>query len=117
MANVFKLDNIIAEVEKENPPVEIDLGTETVVLRNVMRLLETERAELKGLLKDLTPAEEGEEKDDLVVRIGRIFKVVAADGKGQLLIDTLGDDLGLVLKVFHLWEGAEDVGEASNSPE
>jgi len=122
MSNVFTLDALREEVEREFAPVEIVVsdGT-TVTLRNLLRLSKTERdvvvAKLKVLEtidKDAESAEDSNEIDLLADTAAEILALVA--DHGDKLIKELDGDVSVILKVLNVWMGSTQPGEAQPSP-
>lgn len=121
MGNVFTLDALREEVEKEFAPVEIVVsdGT-TVTLRNLLRLPKKERDEVLEKLKVLeTLDKSGESEDanelDLLATTAVEIIILVAD-HGQKLAAELGDDLSIILKVLNVWMESSQPGEAQPSP-
>lgn len=130
MSNVFTLDSMREEVEREFAPVTIDLGKGSVVLRHVLRIPKLRRDEVFGLITELEtignsvdeesdePQQESFEDTDKMGDIAlRLIGLVADDDKlGEVLVSQLEDDLALTLKVFEAWMSATQPGEADSSP-
>lgn len=121
MGNVFTLDSLREEVEKEFAPVKIVLsdGTE-VTLRNLLRLPKGDRAKVVAKLKVLESVDKsGESEDsnelDLLATTAVEILVLVAD-HGKKLADELGDDLSIILKVLGVWMDTSQPGEAQPSP-
>lgn len=120
MGNVFTLDSLREEVEKEFAPVRIVLsdGSE-VTLRNLLRLPKKEREVALGKLRVLEAAEE--ENDDELDQVGRLaaaaIEVLAAVAdNGDKLVKDLDGDAGVILKVLSVWMESSQPGEAQPSP-
>ena len=119
MGNVFTLDSLREEVEKEFAPVEITVsdGT-TVVLRNLLRLPKKQREAALAKLKELEAAEESEDDTDkfgTLADIAAEILALVADDARQLVKDIEGD-VGLTMKVLSVWMGSSQPGEAQPSP-
>lgn len=119
MGNVFTLDALREEVEKEFAPVEIVVSDgSTVTLRNLLRLPRGERGKVLEKLKVLEAHEDSEEGTDEFARMADVAKevlgLVADDGR-KLLKD-LGEDIAVILKVLNVWMGSSQPGEAQPSP-
>lgn len=125
MSNVFTLDSLREEVEKEFAPVKIDIGNGTeVVLQNVLRLGKTDREKVAGLLGSLEAlekagheADEDSAEDAIEEMIAVVHKVIALVAKdhGDKLVAQLGDDVPLTMKVVNRWMEATQPGEAQPS--
>ena len=120
MSNVFTLDSLREEVEKEFAPVKIGLsdGTEAT-LRSLVRLNKKTREEVLSTLKALQSVSDSEETtiedvDTMVDAATKILESVATNGKK--LVKELDGDLSLTMRVLEAWLEASQPGEASNSP-
>lgn len=122
MSNLFTLDSLREEVEKEFAPVEIGLSDGTkVVLRSLIRCDEKTRkavtAELEGF-NELTGDDENEDPEKvekLVTTASNVLRLVAGSD-GRKLIKELDGDIHLILKVLQTWMEATQPGEATSSP-
>lgn len=123
MGNIFTLESLREEIEREFAPYQIDLGDDRVVtLRNVLRLPKKDRDVVYGLLDQLSAKDEdGNEESGLSsteksAEIAlKILPLVAENEKGgRQLVDALGDDIALTLRVFSSWMGGSQVGEAES---
>lgn len=125
MSNVFTLDSMREEIEKEFAPCQIDLADGKVVtLRNLLRVPKKNREEVYTLLDELTEAQktsEGEEEANASLlstersaQIAlKIFPLVADSEKlGRQLVDSIEEDLALTLRVFSAWMEGTQAGEA-----
>lgn len=117
MANVFTLDALREEVEKEYAPIVLVLpdGKE-VQLRNLVRLPKKERAVALEYLKQINELESNsaEGVDTLVDVSVKLLALVSDDGRA--LAKELGDDLSLVTKLLNVWMDGSQPGEAKSSP-
>lgn len=123
MSNVFTLDSMREEIEKEFAPCQVDLGDGKVVtLRNLLRLGKTVREQVYALLDDLNADKEDESASSGLVETEKageialkIFPLVADSEKlGRQLVDAIEDDLALTLRVFSNWMNGAQVGEADS---
>ena len=119
MGNVFTLDSLREEVEREFAPVKIVVGDgEEITLRNLLRLPKRQREKVTERLKDMESVEGADEDTDEIGRLSGIaldvLSVVADNG--DALIDALDGDAGLILKVLNKWMGSSQPGEAQPSP-
>lgn len=124
MSNVFNLDSLREELDREFAPLTLTFGKEQVVLRNLMRISDTERKVVLKALEEveaLQPAEGEEESQSLeeVEALGKavhtVLLNVTGDGKGQKLVDYIGGDLMMSMKIMEQWTEATQPGEAENS--
>ena len=113
MTNVFTLDSLRAEADKEFSPFKLPLSDGTsVTLRNFLRLNEKTRdavlAAVEGLNSD----------GDIKEKISSATKIVelVSDANGKKLIKEIDGDLALLLQVIKVWMGETQLGEADNSP-
>lgn len=117
MSNVFTLDSLRDELDKKFAPVVIDLGKAQVTLRNLLRLNSADREAVQDALKALAPDEEDDDRSSgMLDKMSRLFVLVADEGKGQVLVDAIGDDLALASHILNMWTEATSPGEASDSP-
>jgi len=117
MSNVYSLADLKSELEKEFAPLELQVGKSTIVVRNVMRLNKAERAQVLAAVKAFDSADDNDtDADDVFDALRTILRTCAANGKGDALVDAIGDDLALAMKIMNLWTEATQPGEASNSP-
>lgn len=124
MSNSYSLDRLRADVEREFAPVRIELSeTDSVVLRNLLRLPKKEREEVYELISQMeTLGKESESTDltlmDTTAEIARQVIAIIADNKalGRKLVSDIKEDLPLSLKIFEMWMEATQPGEAEPSP-
>lgn len=117
MSNVYTLDNLKQDLDKKYVAVEIEVGDgQSVVLRNLMRLSKDDRAKVVGAIQSLeeldTKTPEG--LDQLVKNLKAAIGVIA-EKNGKILTDQIGDDIGLLMEIWNLWQNATQLGEAENS--
>lgn len=128
MSNVYTLDTLKADLDKEFAPLQIDVGGENLTLRNLMRVNDKDREAVLGALKTVeeysTSEDEDSEEDEersaeeiaaVSAAITTIFTAVTANGKGRKLVESIDGDLMLGMKIMELWTEATQPGEASNS--
>jgi hypothetical protein len=139
MSEVFDLDSLREEVEREFAPLRLTVGDQEVVLGNPIRMPKEDRKALQSAfnrLDEMTTAvqkdeaaaakakEEGVEytstidadevEADLLVTAQSIIKI-AAGKAGTKLVNKIGDDLQLTMKLIELWGQKVSPGEASSS--
>jgi len=124
MSNSLSLDDLRSDLDREYAPVVVD----GITLRNLLRVSEKERAVVSEALEamDSVKQEAGEEEGTANVSaedaekvsgaLYTILRTVAADGRGDELVEKLGDDMMLAMKVLEHWVEATQPGEAGNSP-
>ena len=125
MSNVFTLDSVREEIEREFAPCQVDLGEGKIVtLQNLLRLPKKARDQVYELLDELAEIQKaGGEDGGLVAteksaRIAlKILPLVADSEKlGERLAESIEDDLALTLRVFSTWMDSTQAGEAEGSP-
>ncbi len=123
MSNVFTLDSLREEIEKEFAPCKAVLsdGTE-ITLRSIIRLNGKRRKQVVDLVDKFQVAiakgddMTAEDLDVIVDSVGKILELVAASN-GKRLVQELDGDLQLSVSVLSQWIEATQVGEAESSPE
>ena len=120
MANIFTLDVLKAEVQKQFEPFVIGLsdGSECS-LTTPLKLSQDGRKIVKENLEELNKADPDDESQEAVERIiehiSRVFYAVA-DKPAKLLADLSADDKTmqamLMSKVLNAWFNEHQVGEA-----
>lgn len=126
MSNVFTLDSIREETERQLSPVSIKLGDGSeVTLVSLLRLGTKDRESVQNTLNDMGDAEvdqdsSSEELELLSDSLAAIFKKIADKPEALLKELTRGKDplvnVTLMAQVLHKWMGATQSGEASPSP-
>ncbi|AVR76331.1 tail assembly chaperone [Mycobacterium phage Annyong] len=118
MSNVFTLDSLREEADKQFAPFKVRLsdGTE-VVLRNLLRLNKNDRKTVLAsieALKTEDESEEGRTLDDIDRMVDTVSKILelAAGKDSRKLLKELDGDLGLLMGVLEGWLEATSPGEA-----
>lgn len=129
MPNLFTLDSIREESDKQFAPMQVGLKDGSVVsLRSLLRLNKKTRESVLSLLNELSPGkpEEGEEKpeadeesgleqiDRLVSSIEKVLELVADDPKK--LLKEIDGDFSVLKSVLESWIEETQAGEAQDSP-
>jgi hypothetical protein len=116
--NVFTLDALREEADKEFAPFKVPLsdGTE-VTLKNLLRLNTKVREAVLGALDALNSDEDQtvEGIDGLISTATKIIDLVS-DANGKKLIREIDGDIALLLTVIKAWMGETQLGEAESSP-
>lgn len=124
MANVFTLDSMREEIEKEFAPCQIEVEGKTLTLRNLLRVPKKNREEIYALLDELGELQRVDDEDgsslvntEKSAQIAlRILPLVADSEKlGRALVESIEDDLALSLRVFSRWMEGTQAGEAGGS--
>lgn len=122
MPNLYSLADLRADLDREFAPVEVDLGSGRVVLRNLMRINDKDRtAVLQSLaqLEDIDTDENETSLSDVTLlseAVEFILRTVAADGQGAALVQALNGDMLLGLRIIERWSEATQAPEAQDSP-
>ena len=111
MSNVFSLDSLREEIEKEFKPVQLEIGTKTVTLSNLMRLPKLKREKVLALMKEL----ENEEKLKIDLESIAVNILVEVSDNPTVLRKALSDELALAMRVLNLWMEGTQTGEAESS--
>ena len=111
MSNVFSLDSLREEIEKEFKPLQLEVGTKTVTLSNLMRLPKLKREKVLALMKEL----ENEEKLKIDLEGIAVNILVEVSDNPTVLRKALADQLALAMKVLNLWMEGTQSGEAESS--
>lgn len=123
MGNLFTLDSMREEIEREFSPCQFELPDgKTVTLRNLLRLNRKNREQVYALLDDLADISKESEGASLTeteksAQIAlKIIPLVADSEKlGDKLVELIEEDLALTLRVFSVWMEATQAGEAEGS--
>lgn len=104
----LSLDSIRDAADKKYGGLVVDLGDETVELKNPLRLSKENRERLSGL-------EKTDDDADPLDYFAELYEVLAGKEGAKKLLKALGDDIPLHMTlVGNLTEGTE-LGEASPS--
>jgi hypothetical protein len=116
MSNVYSLDQLRSDLDKEFAPLVVDIGGGEVTLQNVMRLGVEDRSAVSASVSVVTSDDTAVSIEDRFEAMQTIFEKVTAGGKGKALVKAVGDDYQAAMKILSLWTEATQPGEASNSP-
>lgn len=120
--NIFTLDAMRAEIEKEFAPFQIEVDGEKLTLRNLLRVPKNRRDEVYGLLDELSAAQESDEGTLSVTEKSaqialKIIPLVADKEKlARTLVERIEDDLALTLRLFNVWMESTQPGNSGDSP-
>lgn len=123
MSNLFTLDSLREEADKEFAPFKIPLSDGTqVTLRNLLRLSKpTRESVLKALDSMGSDEEDGEDDastrsiDAMIASATKVLDLVS-DSNGKKLLKEIDGDIALLLQVIKSWMAATQLGEADSSP-
>jgi|SRR6187200_857198 len=122
MSNVFTLESLVEEVEREYAPLTIEAGDETFVLKSLFRCDKKVRDAVIDKLTELEGLYEQEDKknslneDETLEAIAFVISNVTADRKGPKLVKLLKGDLMVSMTLLRKWREATQPGEATDSP-
>ena len=111
MSNVFSLDSLREEIEKQFAPVQLEIGSKTVTLSNMMRLPKKKRDFVMESLKEL----ENEDKNDIDIEEIAVNVLAEVSDNPALVRRGLKDELALSMKILGLWMESTQTGEAESS--
>lgn len=122
MSNIFTLDSMRSEIEREFAPFQITIDGKTLTLRNLLRVPKKHREEVYALLDELAAVSDKDEESSLSsteksAQIAlKILPLVSDNEKlANILVTNIEDDLALTLRVFSKWMAATQAGEAEGS--
>lgn len=120
--NIFTLDSMRSEIEREFAPFQITIDGKTLTLRNLLRVPKKHREEVYALLDELAAVSDKDEESSLSsteksAQIAlKILPLVSDNEKlANILVANIEDDLALTLRVFSKWMAATQAGEAEGS--
>jgi hypothetical protein len=122
MSNVFTLDSMRDEIEREFAPFQISVAGEVLTLRNLLRVPKNSRDEVYGLLDELSELQENTDEGTLAAteksaQIALKIIPLVADNKklAKLLVENIEDDLALTLRLFNVWMEATQAPNSEGS--
>ena len=123
MSNIFTLDSMREEIEREFAPFQIEVDGKKLTLRNLLRVPKKNRDEVYGLLDELSDVQKKAEEDGTLTvteksaQIAlRIIPLVSDDPElARLLVDRIEDDLALTLRLFNVWMEATQAPNSEDS--
>jgi hypothetical protein len=119
--NIFTLDSMREEIEREFAPCQFELPEGKVVtLRNILRIPKSDREKVYTLLDELGDINKSEDTGGGLVQTEKsaevalkILPLVADSEKlGRQLVEAIEEDLALTLRVFSAWMEGTQAGEA-----
>lgn len=105
----LSLDSIREAADKKYGSTIVDLGSETVELKNPLRLSKEQRERLSGLEK----ASDGD--SDPLEYFAELYEVLAGKAGAEALLKALGDDIPLHMTLLSSVTEETELGEASPS--
>ena len=115
MGKSFTLESWREEIDNKYAPVDIALPSGKVVtLPALLRMKGNQRAETQKLMSEMGEVQAAEDTTlDDVVEVGkRALACIAGKADGKALVDAIGDDPALVLRVLEAWMDTSQPGEA-----
>ena len=134
MSNVFDLDSLREELENKYAPLKFEADGETYVLQSLLRISKERRTRVLDAMKALRPEDEEDSESDGKIDVdlsdddldedavmSAVKTILASvvqgpDGRGRALVDLLGDDLLLHMRLLQKWQEVTQPGEAQDSP-
>ena len=109
----FTLDNLREEVSRKYAPTVIENGDDSYTLPN---LPSKQRKEVLYLIDKFEDSESGDYEAQFEV-FSEIIEAGVEGGKGEELLELLGDNAALVVEIVTSWMEGTQVGEAEPSSE
>lgn len=135
MSEVFDLESVREELEREYAPYKLKIDDEIYVLQSLLRISKERRAKVIEAMKamkngngeekpegdddgDLDLTDEDYDEDEVLAAVKTILSSVVKgpEGRGRALVDALGTDLLLHMRILTKWKEATQPGEAQDSP-
>ena len=114
--NVFTLDAMREEIEREFAPFQIEVDGEKLTLRNLLRVPKNRRDEVYGLLDELSAAQESDEGTLSVTEQSAQIALKIIPLVARTLVERIEDDLALTLRLFNVWMESTQPGNSEDSP-
>lgn len=111
----FTLDDLQAEVDKKYAPTVIEAGDKEFVLPNALQLPEKQQAEVFDLIDANDEADDDIRLDTVVDSFKKVIRIVTKDGKGDELLELVGDNSAAILELMSHWQEGTQLGEAEKS--
>lgn len=112
----FTLDNLREEVSRKYAPTVIENGDDSYTLPNLLQMSSKQRKEVLYLIDKFEDSESGDYDAQFEV-FSEIIEAGVAGGKGEELLELLGDNAALVVEIVTSWMEGTQVGEAERSSE
>jgi len=103
----YTLDDIRAAAQKKYPDVEIENGKDVFILPHPVRLDDEAQEALRNLS---TPAEE-EGDSTYLGKIQKLVVLAEVNGRGEELVELLGDDVTVYVALSEAWFSGVELGE------
>lgn len=114
----FSLSDLKSAVDKKYAPTIVENGSDTYTLQNLLQLPNESRDTVVELIKKISDDDEsGEDSEDFNVTdelevFSDIIRTVEVNGKGQELIDLLGENTAMLIELGSAWMNGSELGEA-----
>ncbi|WP_367137893.1 phage tail assembly protein [Saccharothrix sp. HUAS TT1] len=113
MSEVFTLEALEAELDRRYGPLVFEANSERFELRPLLRCPRDERDSVTAALKSLEDVDEADvSEDEIVDAMSYVLRTVTANGRGDKLVQALGDDLLRYQVLFEKWTEKTQAGEA-----
>lgn len=112
----FTLTDLRNEVTKKYAPTVIENGDDKYILQNLMQMPEKQRRAIEALVDSIQ--DEPEDGDNVESQTGVFRQIIVAaegNGRGEELLDLLGDNLAMLVELVNSWMEGTQLGEASQS--
>ena len=125
MGNIFTLDAMREEIEREFAPFQIEVDGKTLTLKNLLRVPRKNRDEVYSLLDEMAEIQRAADEDDssglsateksAQIALHILPLVADKEALAKVLVEQIEDDLALTLRVFSSWMDKTQAGEAGDS--
>lgn len=121
MSNIFTLDSMRSEIEREFAPFQIEVDGKTLTLRNLLRVPKIHRDDVYSMLDELSEIQSSDDGPLTVTEKSaqialQIIPLVADDEKlAAVLVERIEDDLALTLRLFNVWMEATQAPNSEDS--
>lgn len=121
MSNIFTLDSMRSEIEREFAPFQIEVDGKTLTLRNLLRVPKIHRDDVYSMLDELSEIQSSDDGPLTVTEKSaqialQIIPLVADDEKlAAVLVERIEDDLALTLRLFNVWMEATQAPNSEGS--
>ena len=125
MGNVFTLDAMREDIEREFAPFQIEVEGKTLTLKNLLRVPRRNREEVYSLLDEMAEVQRAAEEEETSglssteksAQIALSILPLVADkpALAEKLVEEIQEDFALSLRVFSSWMDKTQAGEADRS--
>lgn len=125
MGNIFTLDSMREEIEREFAPFQIEVEGDVLTLKNLLRVPRKSRDQVYSLLDEMGDIQRASDEEDngglssteksAQIALHIIPLVADNEALARKLVEQIEDDLALTLRVFSSWMNRTQAGEAGDS--